>query len=269
MAYTDDWESLMNGVFGPGGKLKFSQSTPRAAQPKPEKPEKTQDSPLPDWNAALLARQKKLDEMLKQQNAALKGQDAATKSALEDSRKMLRDLEEDGLLAKGTADAKPEHLGSFEGLADEVKKTVLGQDAFVEGVARAMRRPFVLGTEPPAARNVVLLCGGAGTGRHFALTETARCMAARGLLQSDQIATLDLALYPNSGAEKLFLQDLYAALYAPVRSWSLSTTKAATRASSRRSPTWPSKAARPSAAAILSTKRGSWWMPARRWHRAR
>ena len=215
MAYTDDWESLMNGVFGPGGKLKFSQSTPQAAQPKPEKPEKTQDSPLPDWNAALLARQKKLDEMLKQQNAALKGQDAATKSALEDSRKMLRDLEEDGLLAKGTADAKPEHLGSFEGLADEVKKTVLGQDAFVEGVARAMRRPFVLGTEPPAARNVVLLCGGAGTGRHFALTETARCMAARGLLQSDQIASMDLALYPNSGAEKLFLQDLYAALYAP------------------------------------------------------
>ena len=215
MAYTDDWESLMNGVFGPGGKLKFSQSTPQAAQPKPEKPEKTQDSPLPDWNAALLARQKKLDEMLKQQNAALKGQDAATKSALEDSRKMLRDLEEDGLLAKGTADAKPEHLGSFEGLADEVKKTVLGQDAFVEGVARAMRRPFVLGTEPPAARNVVLLCGGAGTGRHFALTETARCMAARGLLQSNQIASLDLALYPNSGAEKLFLQDLYAALYAP------------------------------------------------------
>lgn len=215
MAYTDDWESLMNGVFGPGGKLKFSQSTPQAAQPKPEKPEKTQDSPLPDWNAALLARQKKLGEMLKQQNAALKGQDAATKSALEDSRKMLRDMEEDGLLAKGTADAKPEHLGSFEGLADEVKKTVLGQDAFVEGVARAMRRPFVLGTEPPAARNVVLLCGGAGTGRHFALTETARCMAARGLLQSDQIASLDLALYPNSGAEKLFLQDLYAALYAP------------------------------------------------------
>ena len=215
MAYTDDWESLMNGVFGPGGKLKFSQSTPQAAQPKPEKPEKTQDSPLPDWNAALLAQQKKLDELLKQQNAALKGQDAATKSALEDSRKMLRDMEEDGLLAKGTADAKPEHLGSFEGLADEVKKTVLGQDAFVEGVARAMRRPFVLGTEPPAARNVVLLCGGAGTGRHFALAETARCMAARGLLRSDRIATLDLALYPNSGAEKLFLQDLYAALYAP------------------------------------------------------
>ena len=40
-------------------------------------------------------------------------------------------------------------------------------------------------------------------------------MAARGLLQSDKLAVMDLALYPNSGAEKLFLQDLYAALHAP------------------------------------------------------
>ena len=131
-------------------------------------------------------------------------------TALEDSRQMLRDMEADGLLAKGTADTKPEQLGSFEGLAAEVKKSVLGQDAFVDNVVRAMRRPFVLGTEAPAARNVILLTGGAGTGRHFALEETARCMAARGLLQSDRIATLDLALYPNSGAEKLFLQSFSA-----------------------------------------------------------
>ena len=40
-------------------------------------------------------------------------------------------------------------------------------------------------------------------------------MAARGLLQSDKLAVMDLSLYPNSGAEKLFLQDLYAALHAP------------------------------------------------------
>lgn len=40
MAYTDDWENLMNGVFGPGGKLRFdTQKTP------PEK------SGLPDMNA--------------------------------------------------------------------------------------------------------------------------------------------------------------------------------------------------------------------------
>lgn len=202
MAYTDDWENLMNGVFGPGGKLRFdTQKTP------PEKPG------LPDMSAALLEQQKKLDEMLKKQNAELRRD--TTQEALAQSRKMLEDMEADGLLAKGTTEVRQEHLGSFEGLAAEVKKTVLGQDAFVDGVLRAMRRPFVLGTEAPTARNVILLCGAPGTGRHFALTETARCMAARGLLQSDKLAVMDLALYPNPGAEKLFLQDLYAALHAP------------------------------------------------------
>ena len=202
MAYTDDWENLMNGVFGPGGKLRFdTQKTP------PEK------SGLPDMNTALLEQQKKLDEMLRKQNAELRRD--TTQEALAQSRKMLEDMEADGLLAKGTTEVRQEHLGSFEGLAAEVKKTVLGQDAFVDGVVRAMRRPFVLGTEAPTARNVILLWGAPGTGRHFALTETARCMAARGLLQSDKLAVMDLALYPNPGAEKLFLQDLYAALHAP------------------------------------------------------
>ena len=207
MAYTDDWESLMNGVFGPGGRFK--------AAPGTSAPKTGGSAALPDLNAALLEQQKRLDELLKQQNAQLKTQSDATAAALESSRQMLRDMEDEGLLARGTTDVKPEHLGSFEGLAAEVKQTVLGQDAFVDSVVRAMRRPFVLGTEAPAARNVILLTGGAGTGRHFALEETARCMAARGLLQSNRIATLDLALYPNSGAEKLFLQDLYAALHAP------------------------------------------------------
>ena len=207
MAYTDDWESLMNGVFGPGGRFK--------AAPGTSAPKTGGSAALPDLNAALLEQQKRLDELLKQQNAQLKTQSDATAAALESSRQMLRDMEDEGLLARGTTDVKPEHLGSFEGLAAEVKQTVLGQDAFVDSVVRAMRRPFVLDTEAPAARNVILLTGGAGTGRHFALEETARCMAARGLLQSDRIATLDLALYPNSGAEKLFLQDLYAALHAP------------------------------------------------------
>ena len=207
MAYTDDWESLMNGVFGPGGRFK--------AAPGTSAPKTGGSAALPDLNAALLEQQKRLDELLKQQNAQLRTQSDATAAALESSRQMLRDMEDEGLLARGTTDVKPEHLGSFEGLVAEVKQTVLGQDAFVDSVVRAMRRPFVLGTEAPAARNVILLTGGAGTGRHFALEETARCMAARGLLQSDRIATLDLALYPNSGAEKLFLQDLYAALHAP------------------------------------------------------
>ena len=153
MAYTDDWENLMNGVFGAGGRPRFGGT----AQPE-AKPQKSGTSAVPDLNAALLENQKQLDALLKKQNAQLKTQDTAVQSALEDSRQMLRDMEADGLLAKGTADVTAEHLGSFEGLAAEVKKTILGQDAFVDSVVRAMRRPFVLGTERPAARNVILIC---------------------------------------------------------------------------------------------------------------
>ena len=123
MGYTDDWESLMNGVFGPGGKLRYDVQKP---------PEKTG---LPDLNAALLEQQKKLDEMLKKQNVALRG--GTAQETLAQSRKMLEEMEADGLLAKGTAEVGQEHLGSFEGLAAEVKKTVLGQDAFVDGPCAA------------------------------------------------------------------------------------------------------------------------------------
>ena len=28
MAYTDDWETLMNGVFGPGGRFKAAPALP-------------------------------------------------------------------------------------------------------------------------------------------------------------------------------------------------------------------------------------------------
>ena len=78
MAYTDDWESLMNGVFGPGGRFK--------AAPGTSAPKTGGSAALPDLNAALLEQQKRLDELLKQQNAQLRTQSDATAAALESSR---------------------------------------------------------------------------------------------------------------------------------------------------------------------------------------
>ena len=222
MGYHDDWESLMNSVFGEHGRMRGSAGAARPETgPKAPVPEgKTGKKPAPpssaaDLNQTLLEQQKTLDALLKQQQKTLQGQQQAARQALEDSRQLLRDMEADGLLARGTADTPPEAAGSFEGLAAQVKKTVLGQDDYVDALVRAMRRPFVLGADGSRARNVILLWGPSGTGRHFALEETARLMAARGLLQSDQAARMDLALYADPGAEKLFLQDLYAALHAP------------------------------------------------------
>ena len=144
MGYNDDWENLMNSVFGPGGRMraggvpagKGKEEAKPAAKPgakpaaKPARPATRTEAP--DLNKALLEQQKTLDKLLKKQNEALRSQDVSTKQALEDSRQLLRDMEADGLLARGAADTPPEHLGSFEGLAAEVKQTVLGQDAYVD-----------------------------------------------------------------------------------------------------------------------------------------
>ena len=136
MAYTDDWESLMNGVFGPGGRFK--------AAPGTSAPKTGGSAALPDLNAALLEQQKRLDELLKQQNAQLKTQGDATAAALESSRQMLRDMEDEGLLARGTTDVKPEHLGSFEGLAAEVKRRNSRTIVHVDAVQAWMRVPIKL-----------------------------------------------------------------------------------------------------------------------------
>ncbi len=125
---------------------------------------------------------------------------------------LIADMEADGLLAAGTASVAPEQKGNFDGLATELKEIVHGQDGFVDALVRAMRRPVLLGTQPPKPRNVVLITGGEGTGRHFALAPLLSKMAARGLLQNDGTHTLDLSLYADGGNEKIFLQDLFAAL---------------------------------------------------------
>jgi hypothetical protein len=220
MGYTDDWERILNGAFGSGGRaVNFGTAgagakpaapapgTPAAPAPAAgartgaaadtadvsaapaaagRGPNAAQDaapaggtfdlSQLDALTAALQAQQRELNGRLQAQNAALHAGDAATQKALADSRRMLQDMEADGLLAAGTSAVPPEQRGSFVGLAEEVKKSVLGQDAFVDAFVRAMRRPFVLGTEGERARNVILVTGAEGTGRHFALAAIARQM---------------------------------------------------------------------------------------------
>ena len=73
-------------------------------------------------------------------------------------------------------------------------------------LVKAFRRPFVLGTadDTAHARSVMLLCGPNGTGRHYALQCVVDELAARGVLHSAAVETLDLALYPGPAQEKLF-----------------------------------------------------------------
>ena len=114
-------------------------------------------------------------------------------------------------VAKET-DTRPE-AQRFADLLPKLTGELIGQEAFLKKLVIAFKRPYIMGWDSPKGlRNAILVHGKPNSGRHTALHLTAQELARVGLLTTDQIQTINLALYPGQGEEKLFLQDLYAAL---------------------------------------------------------
>lgn len=209
MSLEDQYDAWVRGLMG-GSRY---AANPQAAQA-------TSDA-MQEMQAQLDA----LTAAQKRQKSAAAAVDAVQKVGRETaehvrqmSSELTQSLKQDGLLGGTVGAPAPKPAATdradFSGVADKVKAQVLGQDAFVTAVVKAFRRPFVLGTaaDTDHAKNLMLLCGPEGTGRHYALRCVVEELAARGILRSASIETLDLSLYPGPAQEKLFLQDLYAAL---------------------------------------------------------
>ncbi|HJB21813.1 MAG TPA: AAA family ATPase [Candidatus Fournierella merdavium] len=218
MAGSTDWEDLMNGVFGPGGRFRGA-----AGGKGPEKD--------------LADVQKKLEEAAARTAAAadaakntdgarlLRNSEELTRQLEEQSREisrlgqgLAREMERDGLLtpaqAAAAAPAPKDSDAAFERAAQRQRAALAGREDFSAALLAAFRRPFVLGEAGEKPRNVIVLAGKAGRGRHYALTETVKALKEEGLLTGG-VAWMDLALYGSPAQEKLFLQDLYAALAGP------------------------------------------------------
>ena len=216
MAGSTDWEDLMNGVFGPGGRFRGAGGEKR--QP----------------DEGLAAAQKKLEEAAQRTQAAadaarhtdgarlLKNSEELTKQLEAQSREisrlgqgLTREMERDGLLtpaqAAAATPAPKDTDAAFEAAAKRQQAALAGRQEFSDALLAAFRRPFVLGQEGEKPRNVIVLSGKPGRGRHYALTETVRALKEEGLLAGG-VAWMDLALYGSPAQEKLFLQDLYAML---------------------------------------------------------
>ena len=198
MSLEDQYDAWVRGLMG--GK-KYAATSKQAEEA----------------NDAVQQMQASLDAL----TAAQKAGAATAESVRKMSSELTRSLHQDGLLGGTTAApaAEPKNADKpvntdFGGVADKIKAQVLGQDAFVTALVKAFRRPFVMGTagDTGRARNLMLLCGPNGTGRHYALTCAVEELADRGILRSAAIEQMDLSLYPGPAQEKLFLQDLYAAL---------------------------------------------------------
>ena len=204
MSLEDQYDAWVRGLMG-----STRSSTPRQADDAARSVQEMQQA-LDDLEAQSRQRRSAADRAVE---AAGRAADATVENVRRMSSELTASLKKDGLLSRPAAPAPKPGKGSFVGLADQVRSRVLGQDAFVGALVKAFRRPFVMGVPDAAhARSVMLLCGAEGTGRHYALRCVAEEMAARGLLSTARIETMDLSLYPGPAQEKLFLQDLYAAL---------------------------------------------------------
>ena len=204
MSLEDQYDAWVRGLMG-----STRGSTPRQADDAARSVQEMQQA-LDDLEAQSRQRRSAADRAVE---AAGRAADATVENVRRMSSELTASLKKDGLLSRPAAPAPKPGKGSFVGLADQVRTRVLGQDAFVGALVKAFRRPFVMGVPDAAhARSVMLLCGAEGTGRHYALRCVAEEMAARGLLSTARIETMDLSLYPGPAQEKLFLQDLYAAL---------------------------------------------------------
>ena len=167
-----------------------------------------------------------LDALEKQQESV----NRRLQSQLEELKKMSGELDFDaiqkevekdfgvkpaGAKAETTAkeiDERPE-AQRFGDLMPKFAGELIGQEAFLKKLIIAFKRPYIMGwNAPKGLKNAILVHGKPNSGRHTALRLTAEELARVDLLPTDQIQTMDLALYPGQGEEKLFLQDLYAAL---------------------------------------------------------
>lgn len=101
---------------------------------------------------------------------------------------------------------------SFQGVTDEVSKTVFGQEEFLKKLLVAFKRPFILPPEGSHARNVFYISGPENSGRHLALQTMTEELYRRHILSSNEIGKMDLSIYTSAGRDHVFLQDLYTVL---------------------------------------------------------
>ena len=135
----------------------------------------------------------------------------------QDMERMQEEIREDYGLSEKDTEEKPQteeinDAEAFQQIEKEMNERIIGQKDAVHSLCAAFRRPYVMGTAKGQAKNVILVTGPNGSGRHVSVKTMAQRMKAHQLLSSDEVYTLDLSQYSSAAQEGIFLQDLYQAL---------------------------------------------------------
>ena len=189
-------EKLMEAVFGKNAKRRTFNANDFVS------------GNASDLNAILKKQSDQIDEMMKESSFTQ-----------EDYEKLKREIEQDfGVsldedqtvvpLAKKLLMSNQE----AEILASEVKKEFGGQDAFVDALCDALRKPFVLKLNSSGPLFKICLCGHPHTGKKEILDQFLSKMSESGYLNAKKTGEIDLARYNAMELDTLFVQDVYAAL---------------------------------------------------------
>lgn len=208
-------DALLEAMFRSG----VLKSKGKAGEPDPADLEKS-GAPTLELQTSLDSKeaQQAMEAMQKLNLGTAENLQKHIEQLTRDAQAELGDLEqhlkEDGIEhASSGNQGNPQDLEkAFETAGQEAAERVLGQEEFLKALLIAFKRPFVAGSEAgePLGRTAVL--GKEGTGRHTALESIAASLGRLGVLKTPKLVFMDLGDYDKPGVEKLFLQDLYAAL---------------------------------------------------------
>ena len=215
----NDIDSILDTLFS-GGKLNVGSGTKsRAAK---------------DAEDFLNSIEKTNANMQSSLNRQISDLDKLTSDAQRSMDEMRRLLDAEGLTGTPemeapkaeTAEKKPKAKGaeeppqdpaqSFREAREATGRTVIGQDAFLDSLFTAFRRPSVTGRENGKPAAVVVISGKEGTGRHSALAASAAALCKEGVLKNGEVTNIDLSRYPNAEDGKLLTQDLFSALHSEI-----------------------------------------------------
>ena len=212
----NDIDSILDALFS-GGKLNVGSGTKsRAAK---------------DAEDFLNSIEKTNANMQSSLNRQISDLDKLTSDAQRSMDEMRRLLDAEGLTgtpemeapkaeaaekkpkAKGAEEPPQDPAQSFREAREATGRTVIGQDAFLDSLFTAFRRPSVTGRENGKPAAVVVISGKEGTGRHSALAASAAALCKEGVLKNGEVTNIDLSRYPNAEDGKLLTQDLFSALH--------------------------------------------------------
>lgn len=156
--------------------------------------------------AILDKQQKDLDELSKATGLS----ESFSASEME---KVCAELQNDYGVKEEVVQKEPKDISKvFEEVTTELSNDSIVNKDTQEALIHSFRRPYVMGTEEGKAKNIVVITGSNGSGRHETLSKLVKDLYHKQVLLSEDIYTIDMSLYQSGSQEQIFLQDLYQAI---------------------------------------------------------